>query len=256
MKNKNTQSIIFCIGVLVLWEIVCRQFSISSVILPSPALIASRLVEMFRSGMIWPHLAVTLTSIVSGLVIGSLAALIIGSSISLVPAIERLIYPYLVALQSVPKIAVAPLFVIWLGYGLASKIVVAALMCFFPVLVAVVVGFHTIDPDRLDMMRAFGASRQQILFHLRIPTALTMIFAGLEVATGLAVIGAIVGEFVGAQSGLGYLITVFNFNLDVAGVFALLFLLSIIGMTLHALVRLLNRHLVFWQNTQAVRLLS
>jgi len=106
------------------------------------------------------------------------------------------------------------------------------------------------------MMHSFGATRAQVLLRLRIPGALTMVFAGLEIATGLAVIGAVVGEFVGAQAGLGYLITVLNFNLDVAGVFAVLVLLSAIGMTLHALVRIANNRLVFWQPRETVRLLS
>jgi NitT/TauT family transport system permease protein len=241
---------------IALWEGVCGAFSISKLILPSPWAIAVRLCDMIGTGFIWPHFVATLTSISAGLVLGAVAALLVGGVISLIPALERLVYPYLMALQSVPKIAIAPLFIIWFGYGVTSKIVVSALMCFFPVLVAVVVGFHTVDSDRLDMMHSLGASRMQVLLRRRIPGALTMIFAGLEIATGMAVIGAIVGEFVGAQVGLGYLITVLNFNLDVAGVFAVLVLLSAIGMTFHGLVRILSRWLVFWQPREKPPLLN
>jgi NitT/TauT family transport system permease protein len=256
MHNRKFQSAVFLLAVIGLWEGACRAFSISKLILPAPSAIAIRLEDLVVTGTIWPHFVATLTSITAGLTLGAVAAILVGGAISLVPTLERLIYPYLMALQSVPKIAIAPLFIIWFGYGITSKIVVAGLMCFFPVLVAVVVGFRTVDPDRLDMMHSFGATRAHILLRLRIPGALTMIFAGLEIATGLAVIGAVVGEFVGAQAGLGYLITVLNFNLDVAGVFAVLVLLSAIGMTLHALVRIANNRLVFWQQRETVRLLS
>jgi NitT/TauT family transport system permease protein len=163
-----------------------------------------------------------------------------------VPVLERLVYPYIVALQTLPKVAIAPLFIIWFGYGLSSKVVVTALVCFFPVLVSVVAGFHATDQDQLDMMKAFGANKWQTLVRLRIPSALVLIFAGLEIAAVLAVIGAIVGEFVGAQAGLGFLIVTLNFNLDVAGVFAVLVYLSVIGLILHGLMRFAARRYVFW----------
>ena len=151
---------------------------------------------------------------------------------------ERLIYPYLVALQTLPKVAIAPLFIIWFGYGLTSKVVITALVCFFPVLVSVIAGFHATDRDQLDMMAAFGATKWQTLMRLRVPSALVLIFAGLEVAAVLAVIGAIVGEFVGAQVGLGYLVVTLNFSMDVPGVFAVLIVFSAIGLMLHWLMRL------------------
>jgi NitT/TauT family transport system permease protein len=145
-----------------------------------------------------------------------------------------------------PKIAIAPLFLIWFGYGLTSKVVVTALVCFFPVLVSVVAGFHSTDRDHLDMMQAFGASKWQTLVRVRVPSALVLIFAGMEIAAVLAVIGAIVGEFVGAQAGLGYLIVTLNFNLDVPGVFAVLVYLSVIGLVLHGLMRFAAKRYVFW----------
>jgi NitT/TauT family transport system permease protein len=179
-------------------------------------------------------------------VLGVLAGLVMGAMVSLIPVLERLIYPYLVALQTLPKVAIAPLFIIWFGYGLTSKVVITALVCFFPVLVSVIAGFHSTDKDQLDMMKAFGATKWQTLMRLRIPSALVLIFAGLEIAAVLAVIGAIVGEFVGAQVGLGYLVVTLNFSMDVPGVFAVLIVLSAIGLAMHGLMRYAARRYIFW----------
>jgi NitT/TauT family transport system permease protein len=250
------QSLLLLCAIIAVWEIVLRVFVISPFVMPMPSAIAVRFVQLIQSGIIWPHFVATLTSILTGLFAGALAGLICGSLIATVPVIDRLIYPYLVALQTVPKIAIAPLFVLWFGYGLTSKIVITALLCFFPVLVSVIAGFRAVDLQQLEMMRAFGATRMQILRRLRIPSALVIIFAGLEIASVLAVIGAVVGEFVGAQVGLGYLITSLNFNLDVAGMFAVLIFLAMIGLTLHGLVKISRSRLVFWVRAEPEKILG
>jgi NitT/TauT family transport system permease protein len=208
------------------------------------------------TGTIWPHLWATLFEVVAGFVFGVIAGLIVGALVSLIPVIERLVYPYLVALQTLPKVAIAPLFIIWFGYGLTSKVVITALVCFFPILVAVIAGFHSTDKDQLDMMKAFGATKWQTLVRLRVPSALVLIFAGLEIAAVLAVIGAIVGEFVGAQVGLGYLIVTLNFGLDVPGVFAVLIVLSAIGLIMHGIMRIAARRYIFWIRRNEAPVLS
>jgi NitT/TauT family transport system permease protein len=246
MSYQKLQSLSLLAGLVLAWEAAVRGLEISPVLLPAPSAIAIRMYELVASGQIWPHMGATLTAVLVGFVLGCGAGLLFGGAIALVPAIERLVYPYVVALQTVPKIAIAPLFLLWFGYGLTSKIVIAALVCFFPVLVSVMAGFHSTDRDQLEMMRSLGATRWQTLLNLRIPSALVMIFAGLEIAAVLAVIGAVVGEFVGAQKGLGYLVTVLNFNLDVPGVFAALVFLSIIGILIHAVVKEVGRRCVFW----------
>jgi len=245
-KSHLLQSALLAAIVIAAWEGACRFFNISSLVLPTPSSIMVRLYALFSTGMIWPHLWATSVEILTGFVLGVLAGLVIGAMISLIPIFERLIYPYLVALQTLPKVAIAPLFIIWFGYGLASKIVVTALVCFFPVLVSVIAGFHSTDKDQVDMMKAFGATKWQTLIRLRVPSALVLIFAGLEIAAVLAVIGAIVGEFVGAQVGLGYLIVTLNFGMDVPGVFAVLIVLSAIGLVMHGLMRFAARHYIFW----------
>jgi len=249
--SRTLQSVLLLVAVLAVWEGACRLFSISPFVMPMPSAIAGRFVSLIATGEIWPHFVATLTSILTGFGFGALAGLICGSLIATIPVLDRLVYPYLVALQTVPKIAIAPLFVLWFGYGLASKIVITALLCFFPIMVSVIAGFRSVDMNQLEMMRAFGATRMQILRRLRIPSALVLIFAGLEIASVLAVIGAVVGEFVGAQVGLGYLITSLNFNLDVAGMFAVLVFLAAIGLTLHGLVRFARSRLVFWVRSEA-----
>jgi NitT/TauT family transport system permease protein len=248
--DRKLASVLLLVAIVGSWELVCRFFAVSPLLMPAPSLIVTRAAELVSSGMIWPHLLATLSSVLAGFALGAVSGLLVGGVISLVPVLERLIYPYVVALQTVPKIAIAPLFILWFGYGVTSKIVIAALVCFFPVLVSVMAGFHSTDRERLEMMRAFGATRWQTLLRLRIPGALVMIFAGFEIAAVLAVIGAIVGEFVGAQEGLGYLITALNFNMDVAGVFAVLIFLSFIGITLHGLVKFVGRRCAFWNRAQ------
>lgn len=250
------QSVLLLIGVIVLWEALITAFHVSPIIFPAPSKIGVRFYELIATGQIWPHLGATLASILSGFGIGILAGVVVGALVSLLPLFERLIYPYLVALQSVPKIAIAPLFVLWFGYGIMSKVVITALVCFFPVLVSVIAGFQSTDRDQLEMMKSFGASRWQTLRRLRIPAALVVIFAGIEIAAVLAVIGAVVGEFVGAQRGLGYLITALNFSLDVPGVFAVLIFLSMIGMSIHGLVRFLGRRCVFWIHRDAAPIIG
>jgi NitT/TauT family transport system permease protein len=246
VSSQKVQSLALAIAVLAAWEGICRAFNVSPLVLPTPSATAEKLYSLFASGVIWPHLWATLIEMLSGFVLGVVAGLVIGAMISLIPVLERLVYPYLVALQTLPKVAIAPLFIIWFGYGLASKIVITALVCFFPILVAVIAGFHSTDKDQLDMMKAFGATKWQTLMRLRVPSALVLIFAGLEIAAVLAVIGAIVGEFVGAQSGLGYLVVTLNFSLDVPGVFAVLVVLSVIGLVMHGLMRIAARRYIFW----------
>lgn len=240
------QAIAVILGLLVAWEGSCRLFAIPPLILPTPSSILARFVDLIATGTIWPHFAATVTAVLSGFAAGVCAGVVFGALISLVPAIERLVYPYVVAFQTVPKIAIAPLFIIWFGYGVASKVVITALVCFFPVIVSVMAGFHSTDRDQLDMMKSFGATRWQTLVRLRLPSAMVVIFSGLEIAAVMAVIGAVVGEFVGAQQGLGYLITALNFSLDVPGVFAVLIFLSLIGIVLHGVVRACSRRFVFW----------
>jgi NitT/TauT family transport system permease protein len=160
--------------------------------------------------------------------------------------LDDLLRPYIAAFQSLPKVAIAPIIVTWLGFGLLSKVAIVCLITFFPVLVTSLAGFRATDIDRIDLMRSLSATRWQIFIKVKFPGALPYIFAGLDMAAAFAVVGAIVGEFVGAQMGLGVLILQMEAQLDTAGSFAVFIVLSLLGITLTALLRLVRRRLLAW----------
>lgn len=232
------------------WEGLVRGLAIPGYIVPAPSAVVQAFVGGFASGVFLPDLAVTAFEAITGFILGSLLGLALGVIIVIFPTMERIIYPYVVALQTVPKVAVAPLLVVWFGFGLTSKIIVVGLVSLFPVLVNVIAGLKSVDQERLDLLGALSASRWQIFWYLRFPNSLPFLFAGLNTAVVLAVIGAIVGEFVGATRGIGFRILQANYNLDIAGVFALFAVLSFLGLTLHAILKFIEKHTVFWAASQ------
>ncbi len=235
--------------VLVLaWEYVVYAWAIPGFILPPPSAIAKTFWLGFATGAFIPDLAVTAFEAIGGFMIGSLIGLVLGGLIVMFPIIERIVYPYVVALQTVPKVAIAPLFVVWFGFGMTSKLVVVVLVSLFPVLVNVIAGLRAVEQERLDLLGALSASRWQIFWHLRFPNSLPFLFAGLNTAVVLSVIGAIVGEFVGAKEGIGFRILQANYNLDIAGVFALFAVLSMLGLSMYWTLRLIERKVVFWSS--------
>jgi NitT/TauT family transport system permease protein len=194
----------------------------------------------------------TFVEAIFGFSIAAFAGILFGSVISQIPILEKTFYPYLVALQTLPKIAMAPLFIIWFGFGLTSKVVICAMIAFFPILVNTIAGLKATEQQQVDLFRAHCANRWQIFKWLKFPNALPYIFAGLNIGVVLSVIGAIVGEFVGAQVGLGKLILEYQFELDMAGVFAVLVVLGAMGIALHLLMRVLQRRIVFWSKPDVV----
>jgi NitT/TauT family transport system permease protein len=229
-----------------LWEWVVRRWNVPAFIAPAPSAVARSLLAGIRSGVYLEHFWVTLGEALAGFVIAAVAGIAIGAVIAQFRLVERTVYPYLVALQTLPKIAIAPLIIVWAGFGLSSKIIIAALVAFFPVLVNVIVGLKTIDQSKLELMRSLRASRWQIFRLVTFPNALPFVFAGLDIAVVFSVLGAIVGEFVGAQRGLGNLILQFNVTLDIAGVFAVLILLAALGIALHLVMQAVERRVIFW----------
>ena len=173
----------------------------------------------------------------------------LGGLIGQFSLLEKTLYPYVVAFQTVPKVAIAPIIVLWLGFGSFSKVVITATIAFFPVLANTIAGLQSAPADQIEMLTAFTANRWQIFWKVRAPQALPFVLVGVDVALMLAVIGAIVGEFVGAKAGLGYLILQRDFSMDMAGVFAILLVLSLLGVGLHLIVRTIRRRLVFWMET-------
>ena len=237
--------LVFAAGVG-LWEAVVRVFEIPPFLAPAPSAVAASLAGGLRSHLSLEHFWVTLTEALLGFLIAAVSGVVIGAVIAQFRIVERTLYPYLVALQTLPKIAIAPLIVVWFGFDMSSKVVIAATVAFFPVLVNVIVGLKTIDTGKLELMRSLRATRWQTFRLVQFPKALPFVFAGLDIAVVFSVLGAIVGEFVGAQRGLGNLILQFNVSMDVAGVFAVLVMLSIMGVALHLVMQAIQRRIIFW----------
>ena len=229
-----------------LWEGIVRFFAVPSYIFPAPSAVTVALWQGIVNGAYTKALIVTTNEIVVGLFLGSLIGILLGFAMVSIPRLDRLIYPYVVASQTVPKVAIAPLFIVWFGLGIESKIIIVALTCLFPLLVNTMAGMRATDPGRVALVRALCGSRPQLLWYVQLPSALPYIFAGLHTAVVLSVIGAIVGEFVGAKQGLGVMVLQANFNLDLAAVFALLVILALMGVILSGIVSWLEKRVCFW----------
>lgn len=239
---------IFC-GSVLAGELVVRALQVPAYILPAPSKVAIALWRGFASGLYQPHLFHTLTETLLGFLLGSALGLLLGTAVALNRYVEYFFYPYIVMFQSVPKVALAPLIVVWFGLGMKSQVLNAALVACFPLIVNTIAGLKSADEDRVNLMRSLTASKSQVFWMLRLPSALPFIMAGLEVAMIFALIGAIVAEFVGSQAGLGMLIQSMNFNMDVAGQFSVLLVLSVLGLLLNRCILLIRRRVLFWDTS-------
>jgi NitT/TauT family transport system permease protein len=243
-------TVLFFAVSMALWEGAVRGLEVPPFILPAPSAVAVALWRGLASGLYVRHLGHTLAETVLGFLLGSALGLCLGTLVATSRWVEYFLYPYIVMFQSLPKIALAPLIVIWFGLGLASKVVNAALVAFFPLLVNTMVGLRSTDEDRVSLMRSLAASERQIFWMLRLPNALPFVMAGLDVAMIFALIGAIVGEFVGATAGLGMLIQSMNFTMDVSGQFSVLLVLSVVGLALNRTIQLVRRRVLFWDPSE------
>jgi NitT/TauT family transport system permease protein len=238
--------IVLLVACLLVWEAGVRLLDVPVYILPAPSGIFVALYRGIVSQVYVNNLWITLLETVLGFLAGTALAFVLGTAVALSRRVEYFLYPFIVMFQSLPKVALAPLIVVWFGLGLTSKVINAALIAFFPLMVNTIVGLRSADEDRVNLMRSLDASEGQIFWMLRLPSATPFIMAGLEVAMIFALIGAIVAEFVGAQAGLGMLIQTMNFSADVAGVFSILLILSILGLVLNHAILLVRRRVLFW----------
>src|SRR5436853_3939209 len=212
---------------LAVWEALVRLFEIPLFILPTPSNVFIALYRGFASALYVDHIWFTITETLLGFVLGTSLAFLLGTVIALSRPVEYFLYPFVVMFQAMPKVALAPLIIVWFGLGLTSKVVNAALVAFFPLMVNTIVGLRSAEEDKVNLMKSLAATRTQIFWMLQLPNAMPYIFAGLEIAMIFALIGAIVAEFVGAQAGLGMLIQSMNFTMDVAGQVSVLPVLSL-----------------------------
>lgn len=254
LKTTSLQSMLLpsalFVAVLIGWDLLVRLRLVSEFILPSPLGVAESMWSLSGTALLWESAAITMYETVAGFILGSGLAFVLAVLSASYERFRMAIYPYMVALQVTPRIAITPIIIAWLGFGTEPKIVLAATICFFPVFINTLAGMLATDESALELFRSLQASRWQVLRQLMLPTAMPVVFAGLKTAMTLALIGAIVGEFVSAQEGMGLLIQQFSFQLNMEAAFAVLLYLTLLGLILHLLMELLDKRLVFWGHSE------
>lgn len=247
VRHRNVFILISLLVALGLWQAAILIWKFPAFILPGPVAVWNRLLKALADGSLLLHAGYTLIEIICGLSIGSGMAMILGYLLAKSPTAERLLSPYLVASQAIPLVAVAPLLIIWFGPGMFSKILICSLTVFFPVLVNTVVGLRAVPANLRDLMSSLYADTSQVLRYLEIPAALPVFLGGLRIGATLSVIGAIVGEFVGSDRGLGFLINVSRGQYDTALVFVSIFTLILMALLLYGVVLLAEKRLLRWK---------
>jgi NitT/TauT family transport system permease protein len=243
-RRDRLASLLLLIVLLAAWELAGRGLGLSALVLPPPSAVLASLGRGLASGYLWPHLLATGAALVLGLLAGCAIGFATGVLLAEQPTLRRLLMPYVIVSQVVPKLALMPLFIVWFGFGLTSTVVVTALICFFPLMENTLTGLSQVPADRLELFRMLGATRAQTLWRLKLPTGLPSVLAGLRIAVVLALVGAVVGEFIGASRGLGALIIAAQGSMDTALMFAVLLLISALGLLLYQATLLLERRLL------------
>jgi len=248
MTKRLAPILLSTLAFLLGWYLLTRYGGIPQFILPSPLSVWIRFIKAVQDGSLPYHTAITLSEIVLGLLVGVMFATIVGYALAKSRSLERVLSPYLVASQAIPVVAIAPLLVIWLGDGILSKVVICALIVFFPVLVNTIVGVRAVPIALYDLMNSLHATRTQILRKVEVPASLPVFLGGLRIGATLSVIGAIVGELVSAEKGLGFLLQLGDFQYDTPMVFVAVFTLIALALMLYGIVTLLERRFLKWLN--------
>lgn len=236
--------------VVAAWEIGVKVMDVAEYVLPPPSAIWQSLLRQVQSAQYWNNVWVTSLETLGGFAIGVVTAFVIGIAVAQFRLVEKTVFPYVVAFQTVPKTALAPLFVIWFGFGMSSKVVTAALVAFFPMLINVIEGLRATEQAQIELLRSLGATKSQIFRKVQLPNSMPFVFAGLDIGIVFAIIGAVVGEWVGAREGLGYQLLQYIYNFDIAGLFGVLVTLSVMGYAAHALIRAAQRKFAFWSESE------
>ena len=237
-------SVVTLIALVVLWEVLVRHYNVPGWLLPAPSAIAQAMVE-WRADLV-VHTGVTLYETLVGFALSIAVSVPLAVLIVYSPLLQNTIYPILLAMQSTPKVAIAPLLALWIGFGAAPKIIVVFLVCFFPIVVSTASGLTAVPPALIDLIRSLSASPMQTFLKIRFPTAMPHIFVGLKIAITFAVVGAVIGEFVGSENGLGYLILVSTSQSRTPLAFGALVLLTVMSIVLYYGVALVERVVVPW----------
>ncbi|MCE9645438.1 MAG: ABC transporter permease [Chloroflexi bacterium] len=232
---------------LLAWWLVARYSGLPRFILPSPLDVRTSLIKALGNGTLLYHTCITLMEIVLGMLAGVAFATVVGYMLAKSRTLEKILSPYLVASQAIPIVAIAPLLVIWLGGGILSKVLICALIVFFPVLVNTVVGVRAVPAALYDLMNSVRATKLQILLKLEIPASMPILLGGLRIGVTLSVIGAVVGELVNAKQGLGYLLQLGDFQYDTSMVYVAVFALILLALGLYGIVAWVERKVLVWQ---------
>ena len=252
--RRSPRDIVLVIGSLVVvlaaWQLAYAAGLMPKVILPSPIDVATAFVDLVTASYFPEHALTTTAEAFLGFFVGSGLGFLLAMVMTYVETFRKIVYPYVVVLQVVPKVALAPLFITWFGLGIESKVVTAATITFFPVVINTMLGLMSADPDAVQLMRSLRASRRQIFWKLDLPSALPAVFAGLATAATISLIGAIVAEFVTARRGLGLLLVTFNSQLRIDMVFAIVVVISLIGLAMFAAVLFVERRVVYWRTDE------
>lgn len=237
----------FGLFVLAFWHFTTEFGMVHRLIIPSPIDTFWATGRVMSAEYFWPNVSVTLQEIAWGFAIGLASGVVLGVGVAMFETVRATIYPYLVALQAPPKIVLAPIFITWFGFDQPSKIAIAVVMSFFPMFLNTLTGLSSVDPNAVKLMKSLTAGRWKTFRYLLLPNALPIMMAGVKLCWTLAVLGVIVGEFVGASAGIGYLIYAMNFQLDIAGVFSLIILLSLFTLLVYQLIEWLEERIIFWK---------
>lgn len=239
-------SLAFTVLFLLFWQYGPEHVGMPEYILPKLSAVARIFLDPATLALYLEHTLVTLKEALLGLVIGCSLGFVVAVLLTESRVMMNTFYPYIIAMQCMPKVAIAPLLLVWFGFGLTSKVMVVILLCFFPMLVNTITGIRSVTRENLELFHAIRASRLKTLIHLLIPAALPSIFTGIELAVVVSLLGAIVGEFIGAEQGLGVLLLQAQFQMNIAGVFAILCVLALLGVVFNITVRTIRRRSLFW----------
>jgi NitT/TauT family transport system permease protein len=239
------------VALVLVWEFGVRLGNIPAYLLPPPTAVFTSLVNDWK--VIYLNIFPTLIAVIGGFALSMVIGIPLATLIVFSRFAERMLYPPMIASQAIPKVAIAPLFIVWMGFGVTPKIWIAFLIAFFPVVIDTVVGLRSVQPEMLQLGRSMGGGTLRVFLKLRLPTALPNIFAGLKVAITLAVVGAITGEFVGSQAGLGYLLTSASGQMDTALVFAVLVTISVIATLLFMIIEAVEKLVIPWHSSMRSR---
>lgn len=246
IKKEYMYSFLLLLFLLISWDLLTRFGTVHELILPGPLVVIGAMFELLAAPFFYSNLGVTLYETLAGFVIGSILSIVLALVVVSLPILYKVLNPFIIVIQAVPKVALAPIFVTWFGFGLTAKVVMAVAICFFPTFINSVVGLKSVDEESKLLFQSMVASKKDVFFKLSLPTALPYIFAGLKASLTFALIGAIVGEFMGADKGIGMLINTFNFQLEMDKVYALIIILSIIALLLYLFIEWVDKKIVFW----------